>query len=67
MRMPSILDHCCGIGRERLAPGTVLFAEGQNAGRLYILIEGQLDLSIGGVRIASIKEPSSMWVGRAPY
>jgi CRP/FNR family transcriptional regulator, cyclic AMP receptor protein len=57
----TILEHCGGARSERLEPGTVLLAEGQRTDRLYVLIEGELDVSRGDVYIASIKEPGSIF------
>ena len=59
--MKSILAHCAEARSERLEPGTVLLAEGQRTDRLYVLIEGQFDVSRGDVYIASIKEPGSIF------
>jgi CRP/FNR family cyclic AMP-dependent transcriptional regulator len=58
--MPSILDHCTRIGSERLRPGAVLLAEGQKSDRIYVLIEGEIDVSRGDIRITLIKEPGSV-------
>jgi CRP-like cAMP-binding protein len=59
--MPSILDHCTRIGSERLRPGAVLLAEGRKSDRIYVLIEGEIDVSRGDIRITSIKEPGSVF------
>jgi CRP/FNR family cyclic AMP-dependent transcriptional regulator len=59
--MPSILDHCTRIGSERLRPGTVMLAKGQKTDRIYVLIEGEIDVSRGDICITSIKEPGSIF------
>ena len=59
--MQTILEHCGGARGERLEPGTVLLAKGQRTDRLYVLIEGELDVSRGDVYIASIQEPGSIF------
>jgi len=61
----SLLEHCAGARTERLNPGAFVLAEGQRASQLYVLIEGEFDMSRGGVQIASIKEPGSI-LGEMP-
>jgi hypothetical protein len=55
--MQPILEHCSGMRRE-LEHGTFLLSEGRKADR----IEGQLDVSRGGMCIALIREPGSNYV-----
>jgi len=59
--MSSILDKCAGLPEVRLAPGTVLLTEGEKSGKLYILIDGELEVSHGGVQIANISTVGSVF------
>ena len=59
--MTSILDKCAGLPEVRLPPGTVLLTEGEKSGKLYILIDGELEVSHGGVQIANISTAGSVF------
>ena len=59
--MASILDNCAGIARETFAPGTVLLAEGETSGRLYILAEGSVEVLRGDTQVAVLGEPGSIF------
>jgi CRP/FNR family transcriptional regulator, cyclic AMP receptor protein len=59
--MSNILDTCAGLPEIQLAPETVLLTEGEKSGKLYILIEGELEVSHGGVQIANIATPGSLF------
>ncbi len=59
--MSNILEKCAGLPEVQLAPGTVLLTEGQKSGKLYILIEGEFEVSHGGVQIANISTAGSVF------
>lgn len=59
--MSSILDKCAGLPEVNLAPGTILLTEGEKSGKLYILIEGEFEVSHGGVQIANIATAGSVF------
>jgi CRP/FNR family transcriptional regulator, cyclic AMP receptor protein len=59
--MSNILDKCAGLPEVQLTPGSVLLAEGEKSGKLYILIEGELEVSHGGVQIANISTAGSVF------
>ena len=59
--MSNILDKCAGLPEVQLAPGTVLLTEGEKSGRLYILIEGEFEVSHAGVQIANISTAGSVF------
>jgi CRP/FNR family cyclic AMP-dependent transcriptional regulator len=59
--MSSILDKCAGLPEVELAPGAVLLNEGEKSGKLYILIDGEVEVAHGGVQIANISTPGSLF------
>ena len=59
--MRSILDHCGDMQPERHAAGAVLLAEGQKSGRLFVLIEGSIEVLRGATQVAVIAEPGSVF------
>ena len=59
--MSDILDKCAGLPEVHLVPGTVLLTEGEKSGKLYILIEGEVEVTHGGVLIANIATPGSVF------
>jgi len=59
--MASILDKCAGAPRKQFAPGTVLLAEGETSGRLYILAEGRVEVVRGDTQVAVIGDKGSVF------
>jgi CRP/FNR family transcriptional regulator, cyclic AMP receptor protein len=59
--MSDILEKCTGLPEVQLAPGTILLAEGETSGKLYILIDGEMQVSHGGVEISTISAPGSVF------
>ncbi|MBN9023273.1 MAG: cyclic nucleotide-binding domain-containing protein [Rhizobiales bacterium] len=57
----SILEHCDGAPTEHYGPGAVLLEEGHWSGRLFILVDGEVEVSRGGTGVAVIAEPGSMF------
>ena len=58
--MRAVLDHCAG-GRETNFPaGKQVICEGETTGRLYVLLDGKLDVVKGGTLVASVTEPGSI-------
>lgn len=58
--MRAVLDHCAG-GRETSFPaGKQVICEGETTGRLYVLVDGKLDVVKGGTVVASVSEPGSI-------
>ena len=56
-----ILQTCAGLPEERLAPGEVLLAEGAEGRAIFVLIEGAVDVTKGGVRIVRISAPGALF------
>jgi CRP/FNR family transcriptional regulator, cyclic AMP receptor protein len=59
--MGSILDICAGLPRQEFAPGTVLLAEGETSGRLYVLAEGSVEVLRGDTQVAVVQEAGSVF------
>ena len=59
--MRSILEHCAGARRQRLEPGAILLEEQERTGRLFVLIEGDVEVLRGNTQIAVVKEPGSIF------
>jgi CRP/FNR family transcriptional regulator, cyclic AMP receptor protein len=58
--MRDILDHCEALPLEHRADGTVLLAEGQTTGRVYVLAEGRIEVVRGGTQVTVLNEPGSL-------
>jgi CRP/FNR family cyclic AMP-dependent transcriptional regulator len=59
--MPSILDYCQGLPAARFAPGDILLAEGDRSGKLYFLIEGQVEILKGDYQINVVSDPGAVF------
>ncbi len=42
--MRSILDYCTGAAQLAFEPGSILLDEGRKTNRLYVLIEGEIEI-----------------------
>ena len=61
MAMASILDACSGARRHNYPPGTILLAEGDTSGRLYVLADGAVEVLRGDTQVAVIKGAGSIF------
>lgn len=59
--MADILDYCEGHQATSFNPGDTLIAEGRQDGRLFILIEGQVEVQRKGTQVSYIDEPGSFF------
>src|SRR5437764_3468166 len=58
--MREILDYCTG-GTQRTVPaGAVVLHEGSKTGRLFVLIEGRLEIIRGDAVVAVLAEPGAV-------
>lgn len=60
-RMVSILDHCNDAPIERYEPGAVLIDEGRRSGRLFVLVDGEVEVLRGGTAVAAVTEAGSVF------
>lgn len=58
--MRKLLQLCADQPRERHAAGTVLLDQGQTTNRLYVLIDGQVEVLRGSTQVAVLGEPGSV-------
>jgi CRP-like cAMP-binding protein len=59
--MVNILDHCTDAPIERYEPGAVLIEEGRWSGRLFVLMEGEVEVLRGGTSVAAISEAGAVF------
>lgn len=59
--MQSILDLCGGLPEATFDCNQFLLVEGENSGRLFILIEGQIEVLKGPFQVHVSAEPGSMF------
>jgi len=58
--MRALLEHCVG-GRETSFPvGSQVIREGETSGRLYVLMDGQLEVVKDGTVVANVEEPGAI-------
>lgn len=58
--MRAILDYCEGATRRQVPAGTLVLREGTKTGRLFILVEGRLEVMRGGAVVAVLAEPGAL-------
>jgi CRP/FNR family transcriptional regulator, cyclic AMP receptor protein len=59
--MADILDYCQGREAKSFKPGDMLIKEGGQDGRLYVLIEGQVEVMRKDTQVSYIDEPGSIF------
>ncbi len=59
--MSDILDFCAGRDAVSFEPGELLIDEGGHDGRLYVLIEGQVEVLRKDTQVSYIDEPGSIF------
>jgi CRP-like cAMP-binding protein len=59
--METILRFCDGLPQRRVERNEALLAEGHASNRLYVLIEGELEVSCDGVHVNTQSEPGSIF------
>lgn len=55
------LECCRDLPEVALEPGTVLLSEGQSTNKLYILIDGEVQVLRGDVEVATIDHPGAVF------
>ena len=59
--MHSLLEACDPAKLRTLEAGTVLLAEGQRSGRIYVLAAGHIEVVRGDTAVAQVSEPGAMF------
>ncbi len=57
----TILDCCKNLPEVRLEPGAVLLAEGTTTGKLYVLIEGEIQILRHDAEVATVADPGAVF------
>ncbi len=59
--MSDILDYCEGREAKSFKPGQTLITEGGQEGRLFVLIDGQVEVLRKGTQVSYVDEPGSIF------
>ena len=59
--MPDILEYCKGRKAETFKSGAVLIGEGGNERKLFVLIEGQVEVVRKDTQVSYVDEPGSLF------
>jgi CRP/FNR family transcriptional regulator, cyclic AMP receptor protein len=59
--MATILDHCGDAESRQWPAGSVLISQGETSGRLFVLVEGQVEVLRGDTQVALIDEPGAIF------
>ena len=59
--MSAILHACQGVPAKAVEPGTVLFAEGDRDGALYVLVSGEVEILKGDFQVNIVSEPGAVF------
>ena len=58
--MRAVLEHCVGGVETNVLPDALVLNEGETTGRLYVLIDGKLEVLKGGTVVATVSEPGAI-------
>src|ERR1700730_12666784 len=61
--MREILDYCTEGNQRKVPAGAVVLQEGTKTGRLFVLIEGRLEVIRGDAVVAVLAEPGAVTGG----
>lgn len=59
--MRTVLDYCHGLEEKLFQPDDILLSEGGEDKKLYILIEGEVEVLKGGTQITTQAEPGAIF------
>jgi CRP/FNR family transcriptional regulator, cyclic AMP receptor protein len=58
--MRELLDYCAGGHQRKIAAGSLVLREGTKTGRLFVLVEGRLEVMRGDNVVAILDEPGAL-------
>lgn len=59
--MADILDYCADLTQKRFKSGQVILNEGERSGKLYVLLDGQVEVIRERTQVTHVDEPGSMF------
>ena len=59
--MADILEYCQGLKQVSFKSGAVMLPEGERLGRLYVLVEGQVEVIRERTQVTHVDEPGSIF------
>ena len=59
--MADILEYCQGLKQVTFKPGAVMLPEGERFGRLYVLVDGQVEVIRERTQVTHVDEPGSIF------
>src|SRR6218665_3318376 len=59
--MADILEYCQGLKQASFKPGAVMLPEGERLGRLYVLVEGEVEVVRERTQVPHVDEPGSIF------
>jgi len=59
--MADILDYCADLPKVTFKPGQDILPEGARLGRLYVLVEGQVEVVRERTQVTHVDEPGSIF------
>ncbi|MCW5721240.1 MAG: cyclic nucleotide-binding domain-containing protein [Devosia sp.] len=59
--MADILDYCVGLEEKHFRSGQLMLSEGERLGKLYVLIEGEIEVIRERTQVTHVDEPGSIF------
>jgi len=59
--MSDILDYCSDLKQTRFKSGQTILAEGERMGKLFVLVDGQVEIIRERTQVAHVDEPGSIF------
>lgn len=59
--MADILEYCKGLKQISFKPGAVMLPEGERFGKLFVLVEGQVEVVRERTQVTHVDEPGSIF------